>query len=81
MGCKMPKQDFWKVFWPLWRKATTTATLQSGFRRTGMFPINPNIIKRAALGPSAATDNVAHIEGKDMLTGWMFQIFVLDLCV
>ena len=45
----------------------TTATLESGFRKMGMFPINPNIIKRAALGPSAATDNLAHIEGKDML--------------
>ena len=80
VGCKMPKQDFWKVFWPSWRKAMPTAKLQSGFRRMGMFPINPNVIKRATLGPSAATDNVAHIEGKDMLTSWMFWIFVSDLC-
>ena len=82
LGCKMPIQDFWKVFWPSWRKAMTTVILQSGFRRTGMFPINPNIIKRAALGPSAAMDNIAHIEGKDMLKSWMFQIFHwLDLCL
>ena len=60
----------------------TTATLQSGFRRMGMFPKNPNVIKRASLGPSAATDNLAHIEGKDMLNSWMFQIFhQLDLCL
>ena len=73
----MPKQDFWKVFWPAWKKSMTTTTLQSGFRRTGMFPINPNIIKRSALGPSAATDNIAHIEGKNMLKSWMFQMFHL----
>ena len=54
----------------------TTATLQSGFRRMGMFPINPNVIKRASLGPSAATDNLAHIEGKDMLN----KLDVSDIC-
>ena len=49
VGYKVPKQDFWKVFWPSWRKAMTTATLQSGFRRMGLFPINPNVIKKRLL--------------------------------
>ena len=38
--------------------------------------------KKAALGPSGAMDNLAHIEGKGMLKSWMFQIFHwLDLCL
>ena len=41
-----------------------TATVQSGFHRTGIFPINPKAIKQSDLGPSTATDNIAQIEGK-----------------
>ena len=65
VGCKMPKQDFWLIFWPAWKKLMKTAAIQSGFRRTGIFPINPKMIKRSDLAPSAATDNLAQIEGKD----------------
>ena len=65
VGCKMSKQDFWVVFWPAWCKSMTTAAIQSGFRKTGIFPYNPGMIKHSALAPSAATDNVTQIEGKD----------------
>ena len=64
VGCSIPKQDFWMVFWPAWKKSMMTATVQSGFCRTGIFPINPKAIKRSDLGPSAATDNIVQIEGK-----------------
>ena len=74
----MSKQDLWQVFWPAWKKSITAAVLQSGFFSTGMFPINPNIIKRSALGSSAAMNNVAHIEGKEMLKSWIFQIFLFN---
>ena len=64
VGCAMPKQDFWIPFWPAWRKSMTVAAVQSGFRKTGIFPINRNMIKQSDLGPSAVTDNVRNIQGK-----------------
>lgn len=75
VGCKIPKKDFWLVFWPTWKNSMTTAVLQSGFCKTFMFPINSNTINSLALGPSLAKDNVAHMQGKEMLTSWMFQMF------
>ena len=52
VGCKMTKQDFWVVFWPAWHKSMTTAVIQSGFWKTGVFPYNPDMIKHSALAPS-----------------------------
>ena len=43
-----------------------TAAIQSGFRKTDIFPINPEMIKRSSLAPSSVTDNMAHLEGKEM---------------
>ena len=76
----MSKQDFWVVFWPAWCKSMTTAVIQSGFRKTGIFPYNPGMIKHSALAPPAATDNITQIEGKDCcgfqitLCVWLFWI-------
>ena len=67
-GCGMPKMDFFYVFWPAWKHAMTKANIKSGFRRTGIFPVNPAQINPALLGPSQATDNVANLDlpGKEM---------------
>ena len=65
VGCKMLKQDFWLVFWLAWKKSMTTAAIQSGFRRTGIFPFNPHAIKPSDLGPSTTTDNIANLAGKE----------------
>ena len=70
----MAKQDFWLIFWPAWKKLMKTAAIQSGFRRTGIFPINPEMIKRSDLAPSAATDNIAQIEDKDCSWSSEFKI-------
>ena len=67
-GCGMPKMDFFYVFWPAWKHAMTKANIKSGFRCTGIFPVNPAQINPALLGPSQATDNVANLDlpGKEM---------------
>ena len=43
----------------------TTAVIQSGFWKTGVFPYNPGMIKHSALVPSTATDNLMQIEGRN----------------
>ena len=39
----------------------TVANIQVGFCQTGIFPLNPNVINPALLGPSQATDNIANL--------------------
>ena len=63
-GCAMPKQHFWIPFWPSWHKAMTVAVIQSGFRKTGIFPVNRRVIKDSDLGASATTDNTLNLQGK-----------------
>ena len=42
----------------------TVAVIQSGFIKTGIFPVNRNMIKDSDLGPSATTDNTLNLQGK-----------------
>ena len=65
VGMGMPKHDFWIPFVPAWRKSLTVAAIQSGFQKTGIFPVNRNVIKISDLGPSGATDNLANFQGND----------------
>ena len=58
----MPKGDFWIPFLPAWRKSLTVAAVQSGFRKTGIFPVTRKAIKDSNLGPSGATDNVVNLQ-------------------
>ena len=85
-GCAMPKQHFWIPFWPSWCKAMTVAAIQSGFRKTGIFPVNRRMIKDSDLGPSATTDNTANLQGKmysEMVVYyvWVVLIFAISLSV
>ena len=65
IGMGMPKTDFWISFVPAWRKLLTVATIQSGFCKTEIFPVNRNVIKISDLGPSGATDNLANLQGNN----------------
>ena len=65
VGMAMPKHDFWIPFVPAWRKSLTVAAIQSGFQKTGIFPVNRNAIKISDLSPSGATDNLANLQGND----------------
>ena len=37
------KRDFWGIFWPAWKSAFTESNILSGFRKTGIWPLNPDI--------------------------------------
>ena len=40
----MSKRAFWSVFWPAWTRAFSKENIASGFRKTGVFPLNPNLV-------------------------------------
>jgi len=40
----MSKRAFWSIFWPAWQSAFSENNILSGFRKTGIWPINPDII-------------------------------------
>ena len=52
------------------------AAVQSGFRKTGIFPVNRRMIKDSDLGPSATTDNTVKLQGK-----MYSKMVVYDVCV
>jgi hypothetical protein len=55
-GKKLPKKDFFKVFWPAWMQMSRPKVIISGFNRTGIFPVCPSAIPASDLSPSHATD-------------------------
>lgn len=50
-GQKLPKTEFFSLFHQAWQK-----NAQAGFRGTGMFPVNKNIIPDDVYAPSITTE-------------------------
>ena len=40
----MSKRSFWHVFWPAWLHSFTIKNISSGFKKIGIWPINPGTI-------------------------------------
>ena len=43
-GCSLTKPEFWEVFSPAWNSAMAPKNIISGFRKTGIYPHNPEAI-------------------------------------
>ena len=56
-GVTLSKKCFFDVFWPSFQESMTFAKIQSGFRKTGVFPINFNAIGKAKFAPAQVTDS------------------------
>lgn len=50
------KFTFGKIFSKVWPRATTPTNVMAGFRATGIFPYDPNIIPDVAFAPSEITE-------------------------
>ena len=61
VGRGLPKSEFNMVFQRAW-DSLSVGTIQAGFRLTGIFPVNPDIICDTDLAPSRSTER-----GKEML--------------
>ena len=53
----LAKHHFFEVFWPAWRDSMSEAKIQSGFRKTGVFPVNMWAIPKAKYAPSQFIDS------------------------
>ena len=56
----MSKGDFFKLVVLAWKHAMTVGRIQSGFRKTGIYPMNFEVIDKAKFTPSEVTDNKNH---------------------
>ncbi|XP_042285066.1 uncharacterized protein LOC121908822 isoform X2 [Thunnus maccoyii] len=55
-GLKLPKMEFFSLFNKAWQKTATVENAQAGFRGTGMFPLNKNIVPAEVYAPSTTTE-------------------------
>ena len=63
-GVTLSKKYFFEVFWPSFQESMTVTKIQSGFRKTGVFPINFKAIDKAKFAPAQVTDSKEN--------SWMF---------
>lgn len=53
---KITEGRFGTILSAIWPKAMSPANLMSGFRATGIYPFNPDVIPDAVLAPSTLTE-------------------------
>lgn len=42
--CSLTKRNFFRLFWPAFRKAFTASNVESGWQRTGLYPFKPSVV-------------------------------------
>ena len=66
----LAKQHFFEAFWPAYHESMSVAKIQSGFRKTGIFPMTIEVIPKLKYAPAQVTDS------KNSL--WVAKFHVLD---
>ena len=56
-GWVVSKGDFFKLVVPAWKHAMIVGRIQSGFRKTGIYPMNFEAIDQTKFTPSEVTDS------------------------
>ena len=56
-GRVLNKVNFWDVFVPAWNSSITPKHIIVGFKKTGIYPHNPQVIPTESLAPSLVTDS------------------------
>ncbi|SMR48600.1 unnamed protein product [Zymoseptoria tritici ST99CH_1E4] len=57
------KRDFFRLFWPAYKKAFTPANIASGFRKTGLYPLDPAVVLKKLEEP--AIEKTKHVHFSD----------------
>ena len=55
-GRVLNKVNFWDVFVPAWNSSITPKHIITGFKKTGIYPHDPQVIPAESLAPSLVTD-------------------------
>ena len=53
----LAKRNFFEVFWPAWHESMSIGKIQSGFRKTGIFPMNMAAIVKSKYASAQVTDS------------------------
>ena len=56
-GRRLPKSEWFLVFWPAWTSSLTRRNIRSSWRQTGVFPCDIEAIAHELYGPSEVTDS------------------------
>jgi len=67
-GKKVGRNHFFEVFVPAWLKSATVENIQSGFRRSGIFPFNPDAVPKNVFLPSLTTERQTVTDVEPTLT-------------
>ena len=51
----MSKRRFWKLFWPAWQLAFTEKNIESGWKKTGLNPFDPNVVLHQIQNPTESS--------------------------
>jgi hypothetical protein len=51
---KPQKEEIWNIILPAMKKSHTVGNIQGGFRKTGIYPLNREMITEEMIGPSSA---------------------------
>jgi hypothetical protein len=66
---RMSKRYFYELFWPAYQQAFTKANIESGWRKTGLYPLDPEVIlnqvKRIEARPPSNTSSNSTIPEHD----------------
>ena len=67
---RLRKQDFFRLFWTSWGKAFTSKNIESGFKNTGLYLFNPEIIlqcfnKKSTSQPSSSESTASILKAED----------------
>jgi hypothetical protein len=63
---KLSKRSFWGIFLPAWEEAMSPANVQSGWRRTGLFPWDPELVIGSVRRPAVKTEVQAPVQKTPM---------------
>ena len=55
-GRVLNKVNFWDIFIPSWNSSITPKNIIVGFKKTGVYPHDPEVIPKESLAPSLITD-------------------------
>jgi hypothetical protein len=67
---RITKRDFFRLFWPSWKRAFTPENVLSGFKNTGLSPFNPELIlqrftHQPASRPSSSGSDTSVLSASD----------------
>ena len=68
-GRVLTTEDIPKIVAEAWPKSVTPVNLMSGFRKTGIHPLNPGCIHDRVTAPSSVTVDSETSEGPSLVTG------------